>query len=209
MNRKSGRKKMEGLDVENETFFRQPLLECARAMLGCELVVNGVSGLIVETEAYSEFGDAACHAFRRLSIRQFIQQRGPGTLYVYLNYGMYWLINFLVKSESGNGFVLVRALEPRRGVDVMQERRGRGKERGLVELCSGPGKLSQALGVRGEFNGVLCGEEIPEGKIELLKRQMVPEVVVDRRIGISCAQEFPWRFLWAGNAFVSRGVTSQ
>src|SRR5438874_9955348 len=137
------------------TFFQRDPLTCARELIGCELVWNDCAGIIVETEAYSAINDEACHTFMRPSARDFIARHQAGAAYVYLNYGMYWLLNALVKNGAENGFVLIRALEPTRGLDVMQKRRiSRFKtEYSLLALCSGPGKLAQALGVRGQDHG--------------------------------------------------------
>jgi DNA-3-methyladenine glycosylase len=131
-------------------FFERDPLTCARDLLGCELVWRDTSGIIVETEAYAEYGDEASHTFFRPSVRNFVHERPPGSIYIYLNYGVHWLLNFLVKGESSRGFVLIRALEPRSGIDRMAERRGVEK---VTELCSGPGKLTQAIGITAEWNG--------------------------------------------------------
>src|ERR1700751_6416071 len=104
-------------------FFERPPLICAREMLGCELIWGETAGIIVETEAYAEHGDAASHTFLRRGAREFIQRNPAGTLYVYLNYGIHWLLNFLVKGREANGFVLICALEPTRGIELMAKRR--------------------------------------------------------------------------------------
>src|SRR5580700_9319853 len=105
-------------------FFQTDPLTCAQAMIGCELVWGKTAGKIVETEAYAEHNDQASHTFLRRGTREFIEVHPPGTLYVYLNYGVHWLLNFLVKGGSANGFVLIRALEPTEGRTLMAERRG-------------------------------------------------------------------------------------
>ncbi len=104
-------------------FFRQDPVACARALVGCELVWRGTGGIVVETEAYAATGDEACHTFHRPSARDFVAAHPAGTAYVYLNYGMYWLFNVLVKGDSGEGFVLLRVLEPSLGIPRMRERR--------------------------------------------------------------------------------------
>jgi DNA-3-methyladenine glycosylase len=124
------------------TFFETDPLTCAQSLIGCELVWGKTAGRIVETEAYAEHDDHASHTFLRRGTRKFIEIHPPGTLYVYLNYGVHWLLNFLVKGGSANGFVLIRALEPTEGCNLMARRRGRSGER---NLCSGPGKLSPAF----------------------------------------------------------------
>ncbi len=156
--------------------------------------------MIVETEAYLEFGDEACHAFTRPSTRAFIANNPPGTSYVYLNYGVHWLLNVLVKSNTGNGIILLRALEPTSGLKLMRRRRQR---QATHELCSGPGKLTRALNINGSHHaqslccndkrGFLTGITIPENAI-----------VSSPRIGISRAVEFPWRFHLRDNPHVSR-----
>ena len=118
-------------------------------------------------------------------------------MYVYLNYGVHWLLNFLVKGGSANGFVLIRALEPTDGRDLMRQRRGGSGDR---SLCSGPGKLTQALAVDGAFHG-RDFFQISEG--QLLHRRGGVAVEIDRRVGITKSVELDWRFLLAGSAFVS------
>ena len=108
----------------DRTFFETDPVTCAQSLIGCELVWGKTAGLIVETEAYAEHGDQASHTFLRRGAREFIEINPPGTLYVYLNYGVHWLLNFLVKGGSANGFVLIRALEPTDGCDLMAQRRG-------------------------------------------------------------------------------------
>ena len=120
----------------------------------------------------------------------------PGTAYVYLNYGMYWLLNVLVKGGSDDGFVLIRAVEPRQGIELMRERRSQDS---LRALCSGPGKLSQAFGITGVDHGVdLCS-----GRVGFGHRGDPVEVESDYRIGISKAAHLPWRFLLKDSPFVS------
>lgn len=182
--------------VERSFFERDPLT-CAAELIGCELVWDGCSGIIVETEAYSVKGDEACHTFARKGARHFVETHAPGAAYIYLNYGVHWLLNVLVKNGTEDGFVLIRALEPMRGLEQMRRRR-------MLErpelLCSGPGKLSEALNVRGEDHGIdLCGG----AKRGFRHRQGEIEVVTDVRIGISKAAHLPWRFLMKGNRFVS------
>jgi DNA-3-methyladenine glycosylase len=179
------------------SFFETDPLACARSMIGCELRWGKAAGIIVETEAYAEFGDEASHTFFRKSMPEFVRTRKPGTLYVYLNYGMHWLLNFLVKSSHSNGFVLVRALEPTAGVDLMFERRG---VRDIHALCSGPGKLTQALAIDGAFNGV---DFFELAEVELFGPRETVEVETDRRIGINRSAEFDWRFLLVASKFVS------
>jgi DNA-3-methyladenine glycosylase len=179
------------------TFFETDPLICARALIGCELVWGETAGLIVETEVYAEQGDQASHSFMRRGTREFIRINPAGTLYIYLNYGVHWLLNFLVKGSRANGFVLIRALEPTRGRDVMVERRGISEHR---SLCSGPGKLTQAFAINNRFHGE---DFFAISQAKLLHPRQAVNVEVDRRVGITKSAEFDWRFLLAGSGFVS------
>src|SRR5436190_20924421 len=137
-------------------FFQRDPLTCAQELIGCELVWGDCAGIVVETEAYAAVGDEAAHTFFRPSARTFVASHPPGAAYVYFNYGMYWLFNVLVKGGPEDGFVLIRALEPVRGVELMQKRRfpdKRGKEAPIQTLCSGPGKLTIAMGIDGRDHG--------------------------------------------------------
>lgn len=177
-------------------FFTRDPLTCARELIGCELIWNDCAGIIVETEAYSVFNDEACHTFFRPSSRQFVAEKGAGTAYVYLNYGMYWLLNVLLKGEE-DGFVLIRAVEPTTGVELMEERR---RQKKRAALCSGPGKLCQAFGITGADHGRdLCAE----ASVGFRPRSSSVDVVEDVRIGISKAAHLPWRFLLKDSGFVS------
>jgi DNA-3-methyladenine glycosylase len=181
----------------DRTFFEGDPLVCARSLIGCQLVWGETSGIIVETEAYAEHGDAASHTFLRRGAREFIQENLAGTLYVYLNYGIHWLLNFLVKGKEANGFVLIRALEPTRGIELMAERRGLSE---IHRLCSGPGKLTQALAIDQKFHGrdffAIAGTRILRGRPAI-------DIDVDRRVGITKAVDLDWRFLLSGSASVS------
>ena len=131
-------------------FFQRDPVTCARELLGAELRWDDKSGIVVETEAYAEHGDEACHTFSRKGARQFVEDKQAGAAYVYLNYGMYWLSNVLIKGEQGNGFVLIRSLRPVEGLSKMSRRRNRERPE---DLCSGPGKLSRAVDIHGELHG--------------------------------------------------------
>ncbi|MDQ3624458.1 MAG: DNA-3-methyladenine glycosylase [Verrucomicrobiota bacterium] len=185
------------------SFFQRDPVTCSRELVGCELVWNDCGGIIVETEAYSTVGDEACHTFMRPSARDFVARHSPGTAYVYFNYGMYWLLNVLVKGGAQEGFVLLRALEPTRGLDLMAARRGaRRPKQALLPpaLCSGPGKLTIALGITGNDHGRdLC----TSGEIGFRAGSRETHVVPDVRIGISKATHLPWRFLERDSRFVS------
>ena len=184
-----------------EEFFASHPVTCARALIGCELVWDHCSGIVVETEAYTAVGDEACHTFLRRGAQKFVDANPAGTAYVYLNYGIHWLLNVLIKGPEMDGFVLIRALEPRHGVEFMQQRRGLTD---TAKLCSGPGKLTQALSLPASFHGSsLCHDPrrsfhpCPAGESPM-------EIVDDVRIGISRAADLRWRFLTAGNRYVSR-----
>ena len=178
------------------SFFQRDPLTCARELIGCELIWNDCAGIIVETEAYFALGDEACHTFARPSARAFVESHAPGAAYVYFNYGRYWLLNVLVKGGSADGFVLFRAIEPTRGIEAMTRRRASN----LKSLCSGPGKLTIALGVDWSDHG----RDLCSGKSVGFRPPKRPaEVETDVRVGISKAVHLPWRFLSRGNEFVS------
>ena len=170
-------------------FFMRDPLTCARALIGCELLWKGCGGIIVETEAYSARNDEACHTFSRPSSRRFVSDHPPGTAYVYLNYGVHWLLNFLVKGGSEDGFVLIRALDPTRGIPDMRRRR---KTDDPTRLCSGPGKLTQALGIDGSSHGL---DFLRGNALKILASMSLHPVVETPRIGISKAAHLPWRFV--------------
>ncbi len=166
-------------------------------MIGCRLVWGACEGIIVETEAYSVINDEASHTFARAGARAFVAQHEPGAAYVYFNYGMHWLLNVLVKGGTEDGFVLFRAIEPIRGIEAMEMRR---RQRRRTALCSGPGKLAQALGITGKDHG----RDFCEGSEIGFKRWRVePDVVADLRIGISKSAHLPWRFLLRDSPYVS------
>jgi DNA-3-methyladenine glycosylase len=178
-------------------FFDRSVHEVARDLIGCRLLFDGVGGTIVETESY-ERDDPACHAYVGLTDRTEVLFGPPGLAYVYLSYGIHSLLNFVCEAEGEAAAVLIRALEPTAGLEAMRERRG---ERPDGELCSGPGKLTEALGVGLEHNGAALDRApflllAPEGD--------PPRVVTGPRIGITKAVERPWRFCAAGSRFVSR-----
>ena len=178
-------------------FFQVHPLECARALIGCELVWNDCAGIIVETEAYGVLNDEACHTFSRPSTRAFVERHPAGTAYVYLNYGVHWLLNVLVKGGPEEGIILIRALEPVRGIRKMETRRGT-KRRDA--LCSGPGKLTQALGIIGsDHERDLCATK----RFGFRARTREIIVATDYRIGITKAADLPWRFLEHDSLYVS------
>ena len=145
------------LEMLTSEFFTRHPLACAIELVGCELVWGHCRGVVVETEGYTALGDEACHTFLRRGAQRFVDDHPAGTAYIYLNYGIHWLLNVLVKHRATDGFVLVRAVEPTAGLPLMQERR---KLTDPLKLCSGPGKLTQAFGIPATFHGSsLCHDE--------------------------------------------------
>jgi DNA-3-methyladenine glycosylase len=183
-------------------FFQRDVLTVARDLIGVELVWHACSGIIVETEAYAVEHDDACHTASRPSAREFVRANPPGAAYVYFNYGMYWLFNLLVKGGPHDGLILIRALEPLKGIETMKIRRRKEK---LHELCSGPGKLALALGITGADHGtVMAGKGRPAGVgLRRPASGVAHDVAEDIRVGISKAVEHPWRYLSRGHAHVS------
>ena len=182
-------------------FFRRDPITCARELVGAHLIWGKCAGKIVETEAYLEEDDEACHTFSRPSARAFIERNKPGAAYIYFSYGAHWMLNVLVKGET-NGFVLFRAVEPLRGIELMKKRRNIDDER---RLCSGPGKLTQAFEITNRHHEMnLCVDPrhcFAYGEDDV-------DVVADERIGISRSAHHRWRFTERGSKFVSRRVKS-
>jgi len=180
-------------------FFDRSVHDVARELIGCELLVRDVGGVIVETESY-ERDDPACHAYVGRTARTEVLFGAPGTTYVYLSYGIHSLLNFVAEPEGSAAAVLIRALEPTRGLEEMRERRRTDEER---LLCSGPGKLTEALGVGLELNGASALEAPFELRAPRGAWSGV-EVTTGPRIGISKAIERPWRFCAAESPYLSR-----
>jgi DNA-3-methyladenine glycosylase len=183
----------------DEGFFARSVHEVARDLIGCELLYGGVGGTIVETESYHR-DDPACHAYGGPTPRSAILWGPPARAYVYFSYGIHSLLNAVAEPEGEAAAVLIRALEPRRGLAEMRRRRGRENAR---ELCSGPGKLTEALGVGLDDNGRSLLEPPFELRGPVAKSEPV-EVLTAPRIGISKAAELPWRFCAAGSRYLSR-----
>ncbi len=184
-----------------DSFFQTDPLDCARQLIGTELIWSKCAGIVVETEAYLTENDEACHCFNRPSTRAFVARNKAGAAYIYLNYGVHWMLNVLVKDGPRDGLILIRAIEPTRGIELMRSRRGIGDVR---QLCSGPGKLTQALEIdmrHHEMN--LCGHA-KYGFARLTQGDIA--VVADARIGITRSADLPWRFTLRGSRFVSRPV---
>jgi DNA-3-methyladenine glycosylase len=183
------------------SFFERDPITCARELIGAELLWGDCSGILVEVEAYAAIDDEAAHTFTRPSARSFIERNEAGAAYVYFNYGMHWMLNVLVKGEA-NGFVLIRALEPRTGIERMKKRRGIDDVKGL---CSGPGKLTQALDITDRYHEMdLCLDPHYCFILGSNSRSRRVEVVADTRIGITRSADLPWRFTLRGSSFVSR-----
>lgn len=178
-------------------FFDRSVHDVARELVGSTLLYEGRGGVIVETESY-EADDPACHAYVGLTERTRVLFGPPGYAYVYLSYGIHSLLNAVAEPEGEAAAVLIRALEPTHGVEEMRRRRG---GRPDLDLCSGPGKLTEALGVD------LSDNEADLGQPPFLLTAPVGEplrVVAGPRIGITKAVDRPWRFSAAGNPYVSR-----
>jgi DNA-3-methyladenine glycosylase len=181
------------------SFYDRPVVEVARDLLGCVVRHGETSGRIVETEAYHH-SEPACHAFAGLTPRTRVLFGPPGRAYVYRSYGIHALLNAVCEPEGEGTAVLIRALEPLDGVETMRARRGIERER---DLCSGPGKLTQALGIGLDLNDTTL-----DGPIALLPRPAgeAPPTAACERIGITRAVELPWRFCEVGSRFLSRPV---
>ncbi len=187
-------------------FYARPVLEVARDLIGCTVEHDGTAGVIVETEAYHE-SEPACHAFVGITPRTRTLFGPPGRAYVYRSYGIHALLNAVCEPESIGAAVLIRALEPLSGIELMYARRGLPRTARIEDLCSGPGKLTQALGVSLAENGS-C---LSSGPVRIGARPPGwehPPVLDGTRIGISRAVELRWRFCAAVSRHVSRPLPS-
>jgi DNA-3-methyladenine glycosylase len=182
--------------VLTRDFFARSVHEVAPELIGATLLVDGVGGTIVEVEAYDQ-DDPASHGFRGLTPRTASMFGPPGHAYVYRSYGIHWCLNLVCAKEGRAEAALVRALEPTHGVEAMRERRGLEAERAL---CSGPGKVCQALGISRVHDGLA----LDEPPFELRVRESEPPLAAGTRIGITRAVEQPWRYGLAGSPFLSR-----
>ena len=178
-------------------FFARSVHEVAPDLIGSTLLVDGVGGPIVEAEAY-DGEDPASHGFRGPTQRNRSMFGPPGHAYVYRSYGIHWCLNLVCEDEGRAAAVLVRALHPVEGLGEMRARRG---AEDLRLLCSGPGKLCQALGVGGGHDGL----PFDRPPFELYARRTTPEIVNGPRVGITAAADRPWRYGLAGSPFLSRG----
>jgi DNA-3-methyladenine glycosylase len=184
-------------------FFNRSVHEVARDLIGCRLFYRGCGGIVVETESY-ERDDPACHAYVGLTPRTEVLFGPPGRAYVYLSYGIHALLNAVAEPEGEAAAVLIRALEPTIGLDAMRARRG---PRPDHDLCSGPGKLTEALGIGLSENRA----DLARDPFLLLPpdKDWASEILTGPRIGITKATERPWRFCAADNPHISRPIHAQ
>jgi DNA-3-methyladenine glycosylase len=177
-------------------FFARSVHEVAPDLIGATLQFEGAGGVIVELEAYHHT-DPAAHSYGGMTARNAVMFGPPGFAYVYRSYGIHWCLNFVCEPEGSAAAVLIRALEPTEGLAAMRRRRGLSEER---LLCSGPGRLCQALGITVAHNGLA----LDAAPFELHARRGTPTIVTGPRIGITKAAELPWRYGLAGSRFVSK-----
>jgi len=178
------------------SFFARSVHEVAPDLIGATLLMDGVGGTIVEVEAYHHT-DPAAHSYIGRTERNAVMFGPPGFAYVYRSYGIHWCLNFVCEEEGSASAVLIRALEPVQGLAQMRRRRGLSDAR---DLCSGPGKLCQALGVTIAHNGLA----LDKPPFELHAHAEEPVIVTGTRIGITKAVEHPWRYGLKGSRFVSK-----
>jgi DNA-3-methyladenine glycosylase len=184
-------------------FFERSVHDVARDLVGCELRFDGVGGVIVEVEAY-ERDDPACHAYVGLTPRTATLFGPPARAYVYLSYGIHSCLNFVCEPEGQAAAVLIRALEPRWGIEEMRRRRGR---EALRDLCSGPGKLTEALGIGLDLDRAPLDE--PPFEVHPPDDEWAGvKVGCGPRIGIARAAELPWRFCARDSGYLSRPLPS-
>jgi DNA-3-methyladenine glycosylase len=177
-------------------FFARSVHDVAPDLIGATLLFDGVGGIIVEVEAYHHT-DPAAHSFRGPTLRNQVMFGPPGFTYVYRSYGIHWCVNFVCEKEGSASAVLIRALQPTHGIPAMRSRRGLHDER---SLCSGPGKLTEALAITSKHNGLA----LDAPPIALHARTEKPDIVAGPRIGITKAVELPWRYGLKGSKFLSK-----
>jgi DNA-3-methyladenine glycosylase len=177
-------------------FFARSVHEVAPDLIGVTLLVNGVGGEIVEVEAYDQ-EDPASHGFRGRTPRNAAMFGPPGHAYVYRSYGIHWCLNFVCDVPGRAEAALIRALQPTHHLQAMRARRGVHAER---SLCSGPGKLCQALAITNELDGAA----LDEPPFELFAREVAPSIVTGPRVGLTRAAELSWRYGLEGSPFLSR-----
>ena len=182
-----------------KAFFGRSVLEVAPDLIGATLLVDGVGGIIVEVEAYHHTEPAA-HSYNGPTPRNAVMFGPAGFAYVYRSYGIHWCVNFVCEKAGSASAVLIRALEPTHGIPAMRRRRGTHDER---SLCSGPGKLTEALGITHAHNGLA----LDTPPFALYARAAKVDVVAGIRIGITKAVELPWRRGLRGSKFLSKPFT--
>ena len=178
------------------SFFDRSVHVVAPELIGATLLVDGIGGVIVEVEAYHHT-DPAAHSYNGMTQRNAVMFGPPGFAYVYRSYGIHWCLNFVCEEAGSASAVLVRAIEPVAGIAAMQRRRGLKEPRAL---CSGPGKLCEALAVSIRHNGLA----LDRPPFELRARASEPDIVTGPRIGITKAVEQPWRYGLKGSPYLSR-----
>ena len=179
-----------------KSFFSRSVHHVAPDLIGASLHLGGVGGIIVEVEAYHHT-DPAAHSYGGETARNAVMFGPPGFAYVYRSYGIHWCVNAVCEETGSASAVLIRAIEPTEGIDKMRRRRGLDD---LRMLCSGPGKLTQALGITDAHNGL----PLDTAPFELRARSFTPEITIGVRIGITKAAEMPWRYGLAGSKFLSK-----
>jgi DNA-3-methyladenine glycosylase len=177
-------------------FFARSVHDVASELIGATLLFKGVGGIIVEVEAYHHT-DPAAHSYNGPTERNAVMFGPPGFAYVYRSYGIHWCVNFVCEQEGSASAVLLRAIEPKEGIAAMRRRRGVKEER---LLCSGPGRVCQALGITREHNALAFDRE----PFELRARSSEAEIAIGKRIGITKAVDHPWRFGLKGSKFLSK-----
>lgn len=180
----------------HRSFFDRPVLKVAPDLIGATLLFRGVGGTIVEAEAYHHT-DPAAHSFNGQTDRNAVMFGPAGHAYVYRSYGIHWCVNVVCEGEGSASAVLIRALEPTQGITAMKRRRGMTDER---LLCSGPGRLCEALGITRAHNGLT----LDKPPFELRARAEKPDIVAGVRIGITKAADLPWRFGVKGSRYLSK-----
>jgi DNA-3-methyladenine glycosylase len=182
-----------------KSFFSRSVHDVAPELIGATLTFNGVGGIIVEVEAYHHT-DPAAHSFGGQTPRNAVMFGPPGYAYVYRSYGIHWCLNFVCEAQGSASAVLIRALAPTRGLPLMRRRRRLADAR---LLCSGPGRLCEALGITGAHSGLA----LDAPPFELRAREGDCDVVAGPRIGITKAVELPWRYGMKGSRYLSRSFT--
>ncbi|HVY90962.1 MAG TPA: DNA-3-methyladenine glycosylase [Hyphomonadaceae bacterium] len=183
-----------------ESFFDRPVLEVAPDLIGATFLCDGVGGVIVEVEAYHHTEPSA-HSYGGMTERNAVMFGPAGYAYVYRSYGLHWCVNFVCEGKGSAAAVLLRAIEPSIGLSLMSKRR---RLEELRLLCSGPGRLTEAMGITRDHNGLA----LDEAPFSILSRTSEPEIVSGPRIGITKAVALPWRFGLKDSRFLSKPFKS-